>query len=91
MDVNFEEMSKENLAEIFREFYPSVRQKAGHGESEGKPYSKQSLINIRSSINRHLTLPPYNKTWDLMSDKEFLAANKVFKGKNCNKIGYKEN
>ena len=81
-DTKFEQMSKEILADTLRQFYPSVRQKPNDGETEGKPYSKQSLVNIRSAINRHLTLPPYNKAWDLMTDKEFLAANKVFKGKN---------
>ena len=81
LDVQFEEMSKETLADTLRQFYPSARQSPGPGEDIGKHYAKQSLINIRSSINRHLQLPPHNKTWDLMKDKEFLAANRVFKGK----------
>ena len=76
-------MSKETLAETLRQFYPSARQAPAPGETIGKPYAKQSLINIRSSINRFLQLPPHNKTWDLMKDKEFLAANRVFKGKTC--------
>ena len=78
MDTEFEQMSKEVLADTLREFYPSARQVPQDEEEEGKSYAKQSLINIHSAINRHLQLPPYNKTWDLMKDKEFLAANKVF-------------
>ena len=79
-------MSKEVLADVLREFYPSVRQVPHKGESTGKTYAKQSLINIRSAINRYLQLPPHNKTWDLMGDREFLAANKVFKGQNNNSL-----
>ena len=80
LDVQFEQMSKEVLADTLRLFYPSARQAPEQGKDEGKPYAKQSLINIRSSINRYLQLPPHNMTWDLMRDKEFLAANRVFKG-----------
>ena len=80
MDVHFEKMSKEVLADTLHEFYPSTRQAPEKAEHIGKPYVKQSLINIRSSINRFLQLPPHNKPWHLMKDKEFLAANRVFKG-----------
>ena len=80
MNTNFEEMSKEELADALRKFYPSARQSTKDGE-EGKPYAKQSLINICSGINRHLQLLPFNKTWDLMNDRDFIAANRVFKGK----------
>ena len=73
------------LADTLREFYPSVRQTLQKGETEGKPYAKQSLINIRSAISRHLQLPPHNKPWDLMQDKEFVSVNRVFKGKKINK------
>ena len=80
LDVKFEEMSKETLANTLREFYPSASQSPTAGQPEGKPYAKQSLINIRSAISKHLQLPPHNKPWDLMNDKEFLLANCVFKG-----------
>ena len=91
LDVQFEEMDKTNLAEILRRFYPSARQKSDD-DNEGKSYAKQSFINIRSAINRHLQLPPHNKTWDLVEDSEFKAANRVFSGKlrNKNKIKTKE-
>ena len=80
MDTKFEDMSKEDLGEALRQLYPSARQTQKEGESEGKPYTKQSLINIRSGINRHLQLPPNSKTWDLMQDRVFMAANRVFRG-----------
>lgn len=73
-DTAFEELSKQNLADTLRVFYSSVRQK------NGEVYQKQSLTNIRSSLNRHLSLPPFNGSWDLMHDAEFKAANRVFTG-----------
>lgn len=74
-DIMFENMDKKNFAETLRNFYPSVRQ------ANGQPYQKQSLINIRSAINRHMQNPPYNSTWNIMRDAEFTAANKVFADK----------
>ena len=62
-------MSKEVLVDTLRIFYASARQKPKDTDPPDTPltcYAKQSLINIRSGINRHLSLPPYNKTWDLM-------------------------
>ena len=70
----------ENLAEILRKFYPSARQKNDNNDGKGLPNAKQSLINIRSAINWYLQLPPHNKTWDLVKDSEFKAANITFKG-----------
>lgn len=67
-------MDKEVLADTLKLFYPSARQQ------NGERYSKQALINLRSGLNRHLSLPPHNKPWNLMHDKEFHLANKVFAG-----------
>ena len=71
----FEDKSKEDLAEILRKFYGTVLSKSG------KCYSKSGMINIRSSLNRHLTNPPHKRTIDLMQDQEFLQANRVFTGR----------
>lgn len=73
-DPNFEQASKEVLAATLRIFYPSIKQ------ANGKPYQKQTLINLRSSINRHLSLPPHHKNWDLITDPAFKSANTVFTG-----------
>ena len=78
-DVQFVGMSKEVLAAALQRFYTTVRQKKSD-ESEGKCYAKQSLVNIRSALNRHLQDPLFNKTWDLIHDNEFKSANKVFLG-----------
>ena len=73
---NSEDFSNEQLAEMLRQLYPTVRTK------EKKPYSKSALINLRSGLNRYLTSPRNNRIINLMKD-EFLVANKVFKGKIC--------
>ena len=79
-DENFEEMSKTGLADTLCLFYPSVRQKPTTPDEKPKTYAKQSFVNIRSSINRHLQLPPFNHTWDITKDSEFKTANKSFSG-----------
>lgn len=71
-DTNFTEMDKQVLADTLKIFYPSARQQ------NSERYSKQALINLRSGLNWHLTLPPFNKPWNLMHNKEFHLANKVF-------------
>ena len=38
------------------------------------------MINLRSGLNRYLTSPPNNRLINLMEDKIFQNANKVFKG-----------
>lgn len=67
-------MSKQVLGDTLRLFYPSAQ------KQNGEHYQKQSLINLRSSINRHLNLPPFHKNWDLMKDPEFKSSNTVFSG-----------
>ncbi len=71
---NFEHMEKEELAELLRCFYASCQ------TEDDENFSKSAYVSIRSGINRYLTLPPYNKEINIMQDKEFAAANKVFKG-----------
>lgn len=48
------------------------------------------MINIRSGINRHLTLPPWNRNINIMQNIQFLSANKVFKGRlrKLKQLGY---
>ena len=80
--MEFGKISKEDLPETLRLFYPSARQRPKKGSTEelGPHYQRQSLVYIRSAINCYLQIPPFNHTWDLMKDKEFKCANKVFSG-----------
>ena len=54
-------------------FYAEARTVAG------KMYSRSALIGIRSSINRHLQSPPYNRSLNISTDESFMSANQVLK------------
>ena len=71
----FEDLPKEELAALLREFYGTVLSK------NGKEYSQSGMINLCSGINQHLCGTDYQKTLDLMQDQEFMQANKVFTGR----------
>ena len=43
-------------------------------------YGKSALVNIRSGLNRHMTLPPWNRIIKVMHDAEFKVANQVLIG-----------
>ena len=73
--MNFEELPVNQLADMLRKFYGTVLSK------KGKEYSKSGLINLRAGLNRHLQDPPHKRSLDLMSDRQFLQANKVFSGR----------
>ena len=49
-------------------------------QEDGKQYAGQTLINIRSGLNRYLNLPPFQFNWDLSRDNEFKDANKIIRG-----------
>ena len=67
-------MPEEVVAGYLRRFYAEARQK------NGDIYSKSAYGNIRSAIQRHITSPPYNKTYSIMTSAQFKQANNVFKG-----------
>ena len=74
-DPNFEDYPDILLAETLREFFGSVKSK------QGKEYSKSSMINLRSGLNRYLTYPPNSRIINLMHNDIFQRANLVFKGR----------
>ncbi len=51
----FEDLPDSELDVLLKEFFCAVLKK------NGEPYSKSGMVNIRSSINRHLRLPPHNR------------------------------
>ena len=75
MDVNFEQLPPENLADILRKLYGTVL------SGKGNEYSRSGLINLHAGLNRYLQDPPHKRTLDLMNDQMFLQANKVFTGR----------
>jgi len=74
--MDFEKLDEEQLASHLRSFYATAVTK-----KDGRPFSKSGMINLRSGLNRHLRLPPHNRTLNLMRDREFQGANQVFLGK----------
>ena len=36
------------------------------------------MISLRSGINRHLTMPPFNRVINIMRNEAFMIANKTF-------------
>ena len=70
----FEELPVDNFADILRQFYAEVRNR------KGETYGKSALINLRASIQRHISSPPYNRTMNIMKDRDFIPANHVLQG-----------
>ena len=63
-DDNFESFSIEKLDSHPRDFYTEVR------NANGQMYSKSTFVGIRA--------PSFNKTFSLMTDKEFHQCNQMF-------------
>ena len=72
-NTDFENLSKEDLDALLTTFYAEARTVAG------KMYSRSALIGIRSSINRHLQFPPYNRSLNISTDESFMSSNQVLK------------
>ena len=72
-NTDFENLSKEDLDALLTTFYAEARTVAG------KMYSRSALIGIRSSINRHLQSPPYNRSLNISTDESFMSSNQVLK------------
>ena len=71
-DDNFESFTIEKLDSHLGDFYVEVR------NANGQMHSKSTFVRIRASISRHLRAPPFNKTFSLMTDKEFHKSNQMF-------------
>ncbi|KAL2088284.1 hypothetical protein ACEWY4_015183 [Coilia grayii] len=72
--VNFVDVSKEELNQILRQFYGSIR------NAKGESYSVSSYLGLRTGLNRYLNDPPLNRSFCIMKDFEFQSANNVFFG-----------
>ena len=71
--LDFESLDEPELAQMLRQFYAEVRTKSGN------PYSTSGMRNIRASIQRHLTSPPYNRAINIVTDWNFQVSNTIFK------------
>ena len=73
-DPNFEQLPVHDMDEMLRKYYADVRTKSG------QLYSKSAYVNLRASVNRLLTSPPFNRPVNIMQDRHFQSANNVFWG-----------
>ena len=76
--VAFEYLTAEELALILRQFYGEVNPQAN---SKTGTYSRSSLVGIRAGLNRYLQGPPFNRTLNIVVDREFIPANKILTGR----------
>ena len=65
----------EELAQSLTQFFAEVRPK-----TPNQVYHKNSLINIRAAINRHIQDIRRNPPVDIVRDKEFRVANGILDG-----------
>lgn len=72
--LDFQSVEKAELNNILRQFYGSVR------TTKGELYGISSYLGLRAGLNRYINEPPVSRSWSLMQDAEFTAANNVFKG-----------
>ncbi|XP_067669259.1 uncharacterized protein [Haliotis asinina] len=81
--TDFEELPTEELSAHLRRFYAEVR------TEDGQYYSRSSFIGLRAAIHRRLRSPPYDRNINILQDKEFHSANKVYMGVlgNIKKLG----
>jgi hypothetical protein len=69
--LEFASLSSQILSTVLRQFYCEMRTKSG------KYYSRNAMNSIKHAIQRHLTLPPYSRSIDIVNDQEFAQANQV--------------
>ena len=72
--MNFEILKEEDLAKNLRRFYAEVRTK------KGDTYSKSAYGNLRAGIQRHISSPPYNRVFNIMTGDVFKPANFIYQG-----------
>ena len=69
--TSIENMEKVELAKCLETFYLGARQK------DGNYYKASSLKSIRAGLHRFLQSPELKKPYSIISDPEFLEANKA--------------
>ena len=70
---DFQAANPEELSSPLRRFYAEVKAKKA-----GESLTPSTLTCIRAAIYRYLTGAPYNRPINILTDREFIAANKIF-------------
>lgn len=71
---NFEDFTTAELDSALEGFWFSAR------NANGGKYRASSLDNLRHGLGRYLKAPPFNRSFDIIRDREFQASNEAFKG-----------
>ena len=79
----YEEMNPEELNKCLQKFYVALRKK------DGNYYNGKSLTSMGATIDRHLRSPPISKPFFIITDSQFMEANKGLSNflKNLSKNG----
>lgn len=72
MSTKFEDLPVPVLDKTLKQFYSEVR------NADGKLYAKSTYVGIRAAIKRHLSLPPHNKKFNILTDSDFHLSNQMF-------------
>ena len=62
----------DEFANVLRRFYAELK------TIKRELYSPSALTGIRSAIQRAISSPPYNRNFNIIADREFTVANKMF-------------
>ena len=68
-------VSAEELNSILRKYYAEVKHT---DHKKGKKLTPSSLTGLRAALHRHLTAAPLLRPFNIIKDKEFIAANNMF-------------
>ena len=72
VDCNLNTVSPTELSSVLRRFYAEVK------SNQKKDLTPSALTGIRAAIHRTLTSQPISRPVNILQDKEFLPANKMF-------------
>ena len=71
---DFHSVSAEKLNTVLRWLYHVYGKLK---KCQGDLFTSSALAGIRAAIHRYITSPPFNRSIDIIQDKEFMAANRM--------------
>ena len=73
---DFATIPAEEINSLLRKFYAELKAK-----KPGQTLTPSTLACIRAAIHRYITGAPYNRSINIIQDREFIAANKIFEAR----------
>ena len=74
--VDYHTVSAEELNDNLRKFYAEVK----HAK-QGSSLSPSSMVGYRAAIQRYMQGAPFSRNFNIVTDKEFTSANKMFQAR----------